>query len=82
MWGTVENRCPKCSKELELMVLTAEVEGQRAGDYYVCHECKKLYPVCEVYSRVSGYLRPVRQWNNGKKQEFKDRKTYKIKDRV
>ena len=28
---------------------------------------------CEVYSRVVGYLRPVRQWNKGKKAEWKDR---------
>ncbi len=31
---------------------------------------------CEIYSRVVGYLRPVSQWNEGKKEEFKDRKTY------
>jgi anaerobic ribonucleoside-triphosphate reductase len=31
---------------------------------------------CEVYSRVVGYLRPVDQWNNGKKQEFRERKTF------
>ncbi len=31
----------------------------------------------EVYSRVVGYLRPVSQWNNGKKQEFKKRKTFR-----
>jgi ribonucleoside-triphosphate reductase len=31
---------------------------------------------CEVYSRVVGYLRPVNQWNNGKRQEFYDRKTF------
>ena len=31
----------------------------------------------EVYSRVVGYLRPVSQWNEGKKAEFKDRKTFK-----
>lgn len=29
---------------------------------------------CEIYSRVSGYLRPVNQWNRGKQSEFKDRK--------
>ncbi|MFH1029862.1 MAG: anaerobic ribonucleoside-triphosphate reductase [bacterium] len=33
---------------------------------------------CEVYSRVSGYLRPVNSWNKGKQEEFSDRKTYKI----
>lgn len=32
---------------------------------------------CEVYSRVVGYLRPVRQWNVGKQEEFKDRKEFK-----
>ncbi len=33
---------------------------------------------CEVYSRVVGYLRPTEQWNDGKQQEFKERKTFKI----
>ena len=37
---------------------------------------------CEVYSRVVGYLRPVRNYNIGKKQEFKDRKTYSMKGAV
>jgi len=31
---------------------------------------------CEVYSRVVGYLRPVHQWNNGKKEEYSERKVY------
>ncbi len=31
----------------------------------------------EVYSRVCGYFRPVSNWNEGKKSEFEDRKTYK-----
>ena len=31
---------------------------------------------CEVYSRVVGYLRPVALWNEGKKEEYKIRKTY------
>lgn len=35
---------------------------------------------CEVFSRVVGYLRPVSQWNDGKQQEFAQRKTYKIID--
>jgi anaerobic ribonucleoside-triphosphate reductase len=33
---------------------------------------------CEIYSRVVGYLRPVDQWNNGKKQEFRERKTFVV----
>ena len=35
---------------------------------------------CEVYSRVVGYFRPVRQWNEGKKAEFYNRVTYKSVD--
>jgi ribonucleoside-triphosphate reductase len=31
---------------------------------------------CEVYSRVVGFIRPVRQWNEGKTSEFHDRKTF------
>jgi hypothetical protein len=33
---------------------------------------------CEVYSRVVGYLRPVAQWNKGKKAEWKDRRDYAV----
>jgi len=33
----------------------------------------------EVYSRVVGYFRPVNQWNKGKKEEFKERKEYKLR---
>jgi len=34
---------------------------------------------CEIYSRVVGYFRPIQNWNDGKKQEFFDRKTYSEK---
>lgn len=33
---------------------------------------------CEIYSRVVGYLRPVKQWNEGKQEEFGDRKVFKV----
>ena len=33
---------------------------------------------CEVYSRVTGYFRPVANWNKGKQEEFKDRKVYRV----
>ena len=33
---------------------------------------------CEVYSRVVGYIRPIEQWNDGKQQEFKDRKLFTL----
>ena len=39
-------------------------------------KCKKR---CEIYSRVCGYFRPVSNWNQGKREEFKERKTYKVK---
>jgi len=33
---------------------------------------------CEVYSRVVGYLRPIDNWNEGKREEFKDRKLFNV----
>jgi len=33
---------------------------------------------CEVYSRIVGYLRPVKHWNKAKKQEFADRRNYRV----
>ena len=33
---------------------------------------------CEVYSRVCGYFRPVANWNKGKKEEFRDRKSFRV----
>ena len=33
---------------------------------------------CEVYSRIVGYVRPVRNWNKGKQQEFAERQTYRV----
>lgn len=33
---------------------------------------------CEVYSRVVGYLRPIKNWNIGKQEEFNERKDYSI----
>lgn len=52
---------------------------------YMVHNRRKIMSKCgrkcEVYSRVCGYFRPVSNWNKGKKEEFKDRKTYKeVKD--
>ena len=42
-------------------------------------ECPHCHTQTEVYSRVTGYLRPVAQWNNGKKEEFALRKTFEVK---
>jgi len=49
--------------------------GYVAGEHALCPKCEDE---CEVYSRVVGYLRPVQQWNKGKKQEFCTRKTYDL----
>ncbi len=49
--------------------------GYLAGEHNVCPRCNRE---CEVYSRVVGYLRPVKQWNKGKKEEFNNRKMFKI----
>lgn len=49
--------------------------GYVAGEHKFCPKCENE---CEVYSRIVGYLRPVQQWNKGKNEEFKLRKTYKI----
>ena len=35
---------------------------------------------CEVYSRIVGYYRPVSGWNNGKRQEYSERVTFKVKE--
>ncbi|MBQ3394159.1 MAG: ribonucleoside triphosphate reductase, partial [Oscillospiraceae bacterium] len=47
--------------------------GYLAGEVDVCPYCGKP---TEVYSRITGYYRPVQNWNKGKAQEYKDRKTY------
>jgi len=49
--------------------------GYIAGEHYACPTCGAE---TEVYSRVVGYLRPVNQWNRGKQEEFKNRKTFKV----
>lgn len=52
--------------------------GYIAGEHTTCPTCtgENKTTECEVYSRVVGYLRPVKQWNMGKQQEFVDRKTF------
>jgi len=50
--------------------------GYIAGEHFYCPQCTIKQP-CEVYSRIVGYLRPVRQWNLGKKEEFRWRREYR-----
>ena len=49
--------------------------GYLSGEVYKCPHCGKA---TEVYSRITGYYRPVQAWNDGKSQEFKERRTYNI----
>ena len=39
-------------------------------------ELRKMKTKCEIYSRVCGYLRPIADWNEGKKSEFGDRSKF------
>ena len=54
-----------------------EDHGYLAGEQWKCPICGKE---AEVYSRITGYYRPVKNWNAGKVQEFRQRKTYEIKE--
>ncbi len=53
--------------------------GYITGEVYTCPDCGEK---TEVYSRITGYYRPVQNWNDGKAQEFKDRVTYDISHSV
>ncbi len=49
--------------------------GYISGEHFTCPTCGKK---TEVYSRITGYYRPVQNWNDGKSQEYKDRKVYNV----
>ena len=49
--------------------------GYLAGEHFTCPICGKK---SEVYSRITGYYRPVQNWNDGKTQEYKNRKLYDV----
>ena len=51
-----------------------KTHGYLSGEQYQCPICKEK---TEVWSRITGYYRPVQNWNEGKAQEFKDRTEYK-----
>jgi len=57
------------------------VHGYLSGEHYTCPKCV-VEQKTEVYSRVVGYIRPVDQWNQGKRTEFDDRKTFVVKEKV
>lgn len=56
-----------------------KVGGQEFSKCRSCHEVEPMlrnFQEAEVYSRVVGYIRPVKQWNKGKQAEFGDRKEF------
>jgi len=83
--------CNDCGKETSVLIELTDLGFKITGgavyekdDIYKikCEDCfnanPKIYQECETYSRVVGYLRPVKHWNNGKQSEWKDRKTFDI----
>jgi len=51
--------------------------GYITGEQYICPKCGAR---TEVYSRITGYYRPIQNWNDGKSEEFLNRKTYNLKN--
>ena len=49
--------------------------GYISGEHFTCPKCGKK---AEVYSRITGYYRPVQNWNDGKAQEYKNRTLYDV----
>ncbi len=89
----IQNVCHDCGKKIIISESNEILNGQllkyslpdgKEKLIFKCNECfaenksLKNYQETEVYSRVVGYLRPVSQWNEGKQQEFKDRKEFKV----
>ena len=81
-WQVTMNLVRKIAENYKLPYYTISptysvctTHGYIAGEQYTCPECGKP---TEVYSRITGYYRPVANWNDGKAQEFKERKVYDL----
>ena len=81
-WKAAANLVRKIAENYKLPYYTmsptysvCKDHGYLAGEHFTCPICNQK---TEVYSRITGYYRPVQNWNDGKTQEFKDRKTYNI----
>jgi anaerobic ribonucleoside-triphosphate reductase len=79
-WKAAANLVRKIAENFKLPYYTISPtysicpeHGYIAGEHFTCPDCGKP---AEVYSRITGYYRPVQNWNDGKAQEFKDRKLY------
>ena len=81
-WRAAANLVRKIAENYRLPYYTmsptysvCKAHGYISGEHYSCPQCGGS---TEVYSRITGYYRPVQNWNAGKSQEFKDRKVYNI----
>ena len=81
-WKSAANLVRKIAENYKLPYYTmsptysiCKTHGYISGEHYRCPECNA---VTEVYSRITGYYRPVQNWNDGKSQEYKDRLVYNI----
>ncbi|MEG2222280.1 MAG: ribonucleoside triphosphate reductase, partial [Oscillospiraceae bacterium] len=81
-WKAAANLVRKIAENYHLPYYTlsptysvCRAHGYLAGEQKVCPICGE---VTEVYSRITGYYRPVQNWNEGKSEEFKERKLYDI----
>jgi anaerobic ribonucleoside-triphosphate reductase len=81
-WKAAANLVRKIAENYKLPYYTmsptysiCKDDGYITGEQYVCPKCGKP---TEVYSRITGYYRPVQNWNDGKAQEFKQRKVYDV----
>ena len=81
-WRSAANLVRKIADNYRLPYYTlsptysvCQEHGYLAGEQPRCPICGR---VTEVYSRITGYYRPVQNWNDGKAQEFKDRKVYDV----
>ena len=81
-WKSAANLVRKIAENFKLPYYTmsptysvCSEHGYLPGEQYTCPHCGKE---AEVYSRITGYYRPVKNWNDGKSQEYKDRKVYNI----
>ena len=85
-WKAAANLVRKIAENYKLPYYTisptysvCKNHGYLNGEQFVCKECGEK---TEVYSRITGYYRPVQNWNAGKTQEYKDRKEYNIETSV
>ena len=81
-WKSAANLVRKIAENYSLPYYTlsptysvCKNHGYIAGEVFTCPECGAN---TEVYSRITGYYRPVQNWNDGKSQEYKERKVYDI----